>query len=109
MWSFKAVITNLSMKFTMFLADGTPTRATANVTLKQAEDPGQRPFQNPTSGGNYGYTTHQVTQGEPIDLIAAREYGDASAWRFIADFNDIDDPFSLQPGSVISLPPSSYD
>lgn len=109
MWSFKAVVTSLSMKFTMFLANGTPTRATANLTLKQAEDPGQRPFQNPTSGGNYGYKTHQVTQREPLDLIASNEYGDTAAWRFIAEFNDIDDPFRLAPGSVLSLPPKSYD
>jgi len=109
MWSFKAVITSLSMKFTMFMPNGTPTRATANITLKQAEDPGQKPFQNPTSGGNYGYKTHQVTQHEPLDLIASREYGDTSAWKFIAEFNDIDNPFSLTPGTVLALPPSTYE
>jgi hypothetical protein len=34
---FKGVIENLNVKYTMFLEDGTPTRATVNLTMKQAD------------------------------------------------------------------------
>jgi hypothetical protein len=34
--NFKGVITNLAVKYTMFLPDGTPVRATATVSLQAA-------------------------------------------------------------------------
>ncbi len=34
--NFKGVITSLSVKYTMFLSDGTPCRATATISLQQA-------------------------------------------------------------------------
>ncbi|HTJ44519.1 MAG TPA: hypothetical protein VL463_20585 [Kofleriaceae bacterium] len=37
---FKGVIESLTTKYTMFLADGTPVRATCTVKLKEAENPG---------------------------------------------------------------------
>ncbi|GAB4324376.1 MAG: peptidoglycan-binding protein [Dehalococcoidia bacterium] len=107
-WSFEAVVTNISQKFTMFLEDGTPTRATVDLTLRQAKDPSRYPFQNPTSGGAQGHRTHTVKQGETLDLIASQEYGRASDWRFIAEVNNIDDPFRLRPGTILSLPPLDH-
>lgn len=104
-WSFKAVVTNLTQNFTMFLEDGTPTRATMDLTLKQVEDLDRFPAQNPTSGGVAGYRTRVVRQGETLDLIAAEEYGESHRWRFIATVNDIDDPRRLAAGAVLSLPP----
>ncbi|NEE52104.1 LysM peptidoglycan-binding domain-containing protein, partial [Streptomyces sp. SID8455] len=35
---------------------------------------------------------------------AWREYGDATAWRTIADANNIDDPMRLIPGSELLVP-----
>jgi hypothetical protein len=104
-WSFEAVVTSISTNFTMFLEDGTPTRATVDVSLKQAKDPGRFPAQNPTSGGVAGHKRHVVEQRETLDFIASREYGDSSKWRHIAEANGIDDPMRLQPGTVLALPP----
>lgn len=104
-WSFEAVVTSISTNFTMFLEDGTPTRASVDLSLKQAKDPGSFPAQNPTSGGVAGHKRHTVQQRETLDLIAAREYGDASQWRHIAEANGIDDPLRLKPGMVLTLPP----
>jgi hypothetical protein len=109
MWSFKAVVTNISQKFTLFLPDGTPVRAVMDLTLRQVEDEGIYPKQNPTSGGISGYRTHTLRQGETLYLIAAQEYGEARHWRFIAEFNKIDNPLSLKPGMVLSLPPLPLD
>ncbi|MGE5595946.1 MAG: CIS tube protein [Hyphomicrobiales bacterium] len=104
-WSFKAVVASITQKFTLFLPDGTPARATVDLTLTQAEDPGKFPFQNPTSGGAAGHRTHVVRQRETLDLIAAEEYGESRHWRVIAEANGIDDPLKLRPGSVLALPP----
>ena len=43
MWSFKAVVASVNAKYTMFLPDGTPVRATLDVTFKQIEDQGCTP------------------------------------------------------------------
>lgn len=106
-WSFEAVVTSINTAFTMFLGDGTPVRATVDLSLKQAKDPGRFPAQNPTSGGAAGHKRHVVQQRETLDSIAAREYGLAHHWRHIAKSNGIDDPMRLKPGTVLNLPPLS--
>jgi nucleoid-associated protein YgaU len=105
MWSFKAVVANMSQKFTLFLPDGTPVRATMDVTFRQIEDEGLYPKQNPTSGGIPGHKTHTLKEGETLDWLAAREYGNSNHWRYIAEVNRIDNPFKLKPGTVLALPP----
>lgn len=108
MWSFKAVITSLSQKFTLFMADGTPVRTTVQIGLLQAEEQGVYPGQNPTSGGREGYAVHVVKQGETIDWIAFSEYGDSNAWRHLASANSLDDPSRLAPGQRLLLIPKNY-
>ncbi len=46
-WSFKAVITDISQKFTLFRYDGTPVRATLDVTFLQAKEKGRYPRTEP--------------------------------------------------------------
>jgi hypothetical protein len=104
-WSFKAVITNMTQNFNLFLPTGTPVRATVNVTLEQIEDERSFPGQNPTSGGAGGRRTHLVAAGETLDLIAFQELGDACLWRQIAVTNGIVDPLLLVPGSVLTIQP----
>lgn len=106
-WSFEAVVTSISTNFTMFKEDGTPTRCTVDLALKQAKDPGRFPAQNPTSGGIAGHKRRIVQQSETLDFIAAEEYGNASLWRHIAETNGIEDPMRLRPGMVLTLPPVS--
>lgn len=104
-WSFTAVITSISQRFTMFMEDGTPVRAEVNLSLKQVADEAEFPWQNPTSGGNPGYRHHRLQAGERLDTVAAEAYGDPNHWRFVAEVNDIDDPLQLVPGTVLTLPP----
>jgi nucleoid-associated protein YgaU len=108
-WTFKAVVTQISATFTMFDLNGVPVRATCDIQLKQVEDPKSYPFQNPTSGGVAGHRTHVVEQGERLDVIAAREYGEAHHWRHIAQANQLDDPLHVRPGRVLALPPLPGD
>ncbi len=105
MWSFQAVITQMTQKFTLFKPDGTPVRARVTINFLQAADGMQYPAQNPTSGGPYGHKVHIVKDGETIDWIAFEEYGDANVWRRLATANNLDDPTRLQAGQRLLLAP----
>jgi len=104
-WSFKAVITNISQKFTLFRDNGIPVRATLDVDFLQAKEEGRYPGQNPTTKGNPGYRRRIVREGETIDWIAFDEYGDSAMWRYIADVNNLDNPMNLEPGQVLAIAP----
>jgi nucleoid-associated protein YgaU len=101
---FVAVITNMTQKFTLFLADGTPVRAQVEVTFTQHKDLNDYPAQNPTSGGGDVERTWRVIAGDRLDLIAHEVYGDATRWRTIADYNDVKDPLNLRVGRQLIIP-----
>ena len=105
MWSFQAVITSITQKFTLFRNDGTPVRATLDVGFTQAKEDGKYPGQNPTTIGKPGYKQRLIKEGDTIDWIAFEEYGDSSMWRFIADTNEMDNPHKLMPGRMIAIAP----
>jgi hypothetical protein len=102
-WSFEAVMTSLSVTFTLFLPDGTPVRATAKVAFQQVQDSKELP-QNPTSGGTGGERVRTVADGDRLDLIAHAEYGDTSKWRLIAAANGLKNPRRLVPGMALVIP-----
>jgi len=104
-WSFKAVVTSISQKFTLFQSDGTPVRSTMNVSFQQAEEENKYPPQNPTTLSMPGYKTRRVRQGETIDWIAFEEYRDPTLWRFLAESNHLDDPLRLEVGQLLAIPP----
>ena len=106
-WSFKAVITSISQRFTLFRENGIPVRATLDVTFLQAKDEGHYPGQNPTTKGNPGYRRRVVREGDTLDWITFDEYGDSALWRYIADVNNLDNPMSLLPGQVLAIAPIS--
>lgn len=82
---FEAAIVSVTQKFTMFLNDGTPVRATLEVVFKQRKD------KSDLSDGN-GYrnssgTVVRVPGDTTVDAIAHRHLGSADMWRLIADRN----------------------
>lgn len=103
-WSFDAVITSMKQNFTLFLADGTPVRATVDVTFQQVKDEKLFPPQNPTSGGDGGERLWTVNEGDSLAWIAYSEYGDASQWRRIAEANRLIHVRRLTPGMVLEIP-----
>jgi nucleoid-associated protein YgaU len=105
LWSFKAVITSISEKFTLFMPEGMPVRSVVTLQMLQAEDEEVWPGQNPTSGSREGYAMHLVKEGETIDWIAFVEYGSSTAWRNLAAANNLDDPDHLRPGQRLVVPP----
>ena len=103
-WSFDAVITSITQKFTLFLPDGTPVRATMDVTFQQIKDEKLFPSQNPTSGGVGGERTWRVKDGDTLAGIAYAMYGDPTRWRPIADANRLSQLRRLTPGVVLEIP-----
>jgi len=103
-WSFDAVITSISQRFTLFLSDGTPVRATLNVTFQQIKDSRQLRPQNPTSGGVGGERVWRVEAGETLAWIAYKAYGDPTRWRVIADANKLSRVRQLTPGTLLVVP-----
>ena len=104
MHSFKAVVSSASVSFTYFSSQGTPLRATVDLTLTQYEDGKVFGPQNPTSGTPHPQRAHRVQPGETLDRIAAAHYGSATNWRAIAEVNGIEDPLALKAGRILAIP-----
>lgn len=106
-FEFKAVIEDLTVKYTLFDIDGEPLRSEVTITFMQSDDPNIKPHQNPTSGGGPIQEVRRIVSGDRLDLIAADVYGDATKWRLIAEYNQILNPKTLRPGQSITIPPLS--
>lgn len=101
---FKAIIERLTQKFTMFLDDGTPVRATLNVTFKEYKTVEQQLQEVPRHSAD---RTKRVIfkEGDSLWLLAAREYNDPGLWRFIAEKNRLDNPRTIESGRELIIPP----
>ncbi len=101
---FRAVMLSCSVTYTAFDKSGIPVHAKASVKFQEQSHPLDfLPPQNPSSRTE-ARNTIRVTQGDRLDLIASKYYGDSRMWRAIADNNDLDDPFNLEPGQLLTMP-----
>ena len=103
-WAYEAVITSLSEEFIYFNRDGIPLRSNVSLGLQQIKDDDSFGKQNPTSGAIEG-DIYIVREGDRLDLIAAKAYHKPGMWRSIAEYNGIDNPADLRPGSRLVIPP----
>jgi nucleoid-associated protein YgaU len=102
--SFPAVVANLGLTFTYFSSSGVPLRAQMSLDLRQFEPAQAYGPQNPTSGTPRPHRVHRVQPGETLDRISARYYGDSNRWRLLAVANGIEDPLTIRPGSLLTVP-----
>ncbi|MFJ1709125.1 peptidase M23 [Kitasatospora sp. NPDC088346] len=100
--SFFGYLESATATYTLFDQDGRPLRAVCAVQITEAGDP--TPGQNPTSGARTARRVHRLVGGDSLELLAHREYGDATAWRLIAETNGIDDPMRMRPGTELLVP-----
>lgn len=103
-FSFRCVVDRVGGRFTMFLTDGTPVRATLTVSFKEFIEVEVEVRENPTQSADHTKTT-TVKRGDTISAIAAEQYRDPAKWRPIATANGIDNPRRLEPGRVLTIPP----
>ena len=107
-FSFRAVITSLSIRYTLFLSNGIPVRAVASVSFQecaQADLPQQEAASPSPTRGTRGHKVRVVRPGDTIDRIAFEEYGDSKAWRHLAQANNLDNPLDLRPGQALMVLP----
>ena len=102
---FRGYLKSVSAKYTLFRADGVPLRATASISLEEV--PQEPSGTNPTSGSLNSRRSQLISDGESLQSVAYREYGDPSLWRGLAVFNQIDDPLRIRAGSRILIPTPS--
>jgi nucleoid-associated protein YgaU len=98
----KAIVKSVAVKCTMFGVDGTPLRATCNVTMEEVVADSFR--QNPTSGGLRSVRSHLMVEGDTLASVAYREYGQPGWWRPLAEANGIDDPLRVPAGTRVLVP-----
>jgi hypothetical protein len=105
-FQFVGIIERVTQKFTYFLDDGTPVRATLNVTFKEYKTVQEQLEQIPLKSPDR--TKRRVLkEGESLWFFANEEYNDPALWRVIADRNSIENPRVVAPGTELELPPLS--
>ena len=101
---FPCIIERISKNFTMFLPEGIPVRATLNVTLREYKEY-ETQLQEAARQSADRTKTWRVKEGERLQSIAAKEYGNPASWRTIAEENGIDNPRIIEPGTELVIPP----
>ncbi len=100
---FKCIIERVTKRFTMFLPEGIPVRATLNITLKEYREVELQVKEIALLSADLT-KSWVVTQGDSLWAIAAREYGNPGDWRLIAERNNIENPRILKPGQKLAIP-----
>ncbi len=102
--TFKGVIEDLNVKYTLFLPDGTPCRATVNIKMKQADS-----LMNKTEAEAATKAEAQQKGTTPpasnrMDQTAQQTGDGASNWKTCASRNNVDDPANPPTGQTYQGP-----
>lgn len=104
-FNFKGFVEKVDQKFTMFLSDGMPVRATVTLTMRPVVDAKEMLKQK---GVDACRKVRIVKEGERLDFIASMELKNPFLWRKIADANNIADPFNFPKrqdiGRILIIP-----
>jgi len=103
----RCVIESATQRFTRFLENGTPVRATLKLTLREVisapistQEDTELSRQHPSAHSR----TWLVRDGDTLWAIAGAEYGDSREWKRIASANGIEDPKKMRIGTVLVIP-----
>lgn len=128
-WNIPCIITALAERFDAFGVDGRPRRSWLRMKMVRVaqsaaeaalsyEDELARASADAVGAQQESATTgvqdavQAVGEGESdpeytgvrFDLLATDALGNPFLWRRLAQHNDIDNPFSINPGEVLSIP-----
>ena len=105
---FQCYLTQVSQRFTKFNEFGKPIRAIVRCAFIQdiQKDKmfGSSPPESPDTT-----KFHRVEAGDSLWSLAMAEYGDAGAWRAIADANGIANPRLLRTGDMLRIPALTHE
>lgn len=102
---FKAFITNMSHKYTLFTKDGTPIRCVVTMTLEEGIPADEVP---PQEAGATSTSQQQApataTEGERPDNMAAQNGGNPNNTRDMMAANNVDNPLNVPRGTNLNRP-----
>jgi nucleoid-associated protein YgaU len=101
---FKGVVESVRQRFTFFSSLGVPLRATLSLQIKEYKTLPEL-IAEPNWQSHDRTKAHVIQQGETITRIAEIAAENPANWRSIADLNGIEDPFDLEPGAILQIPP----
>jgi hypothetical protein len=130
-WNIPGVVSAVAERLDCFTPGGMPHRSWLRMRFLRVDEPGSTApvadaaaDDDPTAptgddlpsldfddDDGAAMPSHELVgdgngDGERLDAIAARYYGDPDYWRVIAHCNGIDDPQHLPRGTVLRLPPA---
>ena len=103
-FDFRGVLTQVDVTYKLFDRDGEPLRAAVKLTLKEVVAPAELAAEERRESPDL-YQTWLVAEGERLDAIAHRVYGDPAFWRPLAAANGLRNPGGLVAGQTLVLPP----
>jgi len=119
-WNIPGVISAVAERLDYFTQDGAPGRSWLRLRMLRVREPEAQPtpiqavtddtppsldeINNQLAPEEVQY--HEVSGGDRLDAIATQYYGIPSFWRVLADFNQLADPFDIQAGQILLIPPA---
>lgn len=100
---FRGVLESLNITYLLFTPEGIPLRAKLGLSMKEYRPVEVQVKETPKSSPDYD-KTYVARRGDTLSGIAFAVYKDATVWRDIAANNQIQDPRTLVPGTVLQLP-----
>jgi hypothetical protein len=121
-WNLPAVVIAIAERLEAFTASGAPQRSWLRMRLLRvaeqvsrtaAADPGLWQPGGIAGAAAGGVRLHQTlggrvgetSEGERLDEIANRYYGNPALWKELARYNRSLDPTRVPPGTVVQIPP----
>ena len=101
-FNFQGVLEKLGQNYTMFGENGVPVRAIVTASFKQFTTAEEETRGNPPGDPT---KTHRVIEGETLNHISSKHYGDPTLWRIIAEENRLQDPRRIDEGTLLVIPP----
>lgn len=117
-WNVPGIITDLAERTEDFSSTGKPRRSWVSLRLLQTDAAPLTTVRSRLldaatldalralvgSGPLSDLMVYEVREGDRLPELAERFYGKAGLWRLIAEFNALEDPNVLAPGTVLALP-----
>lgn len=100
-WSFEAAITSVTQKFTMFMGDGTPVRATLEVAFRQRKDKYELSSSTYKAGSGSVVT---VPGNTTASALADKYLGNADHFGMILDANPRLITNTIKAGTEVAIP-----